>query len=418
MGCGLPYTPFALLTSAASTPDKPGAHTGANRLFLTRGLRGFADGAVSVLLVPHLASLGFSELQIGALVTGTLLGSALLTLATGFWGGPLRQRSILLAASLLMFATGLGFLALHSFVPLFALAVIGTLNPSAGDVSVFLPAEQALLSQVAADRRITAFARYNVCGNLAGALGALATGLPDKLARLFGAATQDAARWGFLAYALIALVVAFLYRGLPREPALGRASRAPLAKSRSVVLRLAALFSLDSLGGGLVVQSLLALWLFKRFGLSVSQVGSVFFACGVLSAFSQLLSGPLARRIGLIRTMVYTHVPANALLILAAFMPTAGLAVTMLLLRMSLAQMDVPARQAYVMGVVPPEERAAAASVTNVPRSLAAAVSPVLAGLLLSHTSFGWPLVIGGGLKILYDLLLLQQFRAHPVNAE
>jgi predicted MFS family arabinose efflux permease len=185
-----------------------------------------------------------------------------------------------------------------------------------------------------------------------------------------------------------------------------------------VVLRLALLFSLDSAGGGFVVQSLLALWLFQRFGLSIAQTGAVFFGTGILAAFSQLLSSRVARRFGLIPTMVGAHLPANALLILAAFMPNAPLAITLLLLRMCIAQMDVPARQAYVMNVVPPEERAAAASVTNVPRSLATATTPLLAGWLLSKTSFGWPLVLGGALKILYDLLLLWQFKSHRPEHE
>jgi MFS family permease len=178
------------------------------------------------------------------------------------------------------------------------------------------------------------------------------------------------------------------------------------------VLRLSALFSLDSFGGGLVVQALLVLWLFQRFDLSESTAGAVFFAAGLLSGFSQLAASRLAARIGLIRTMVFTHLPANVFLVAAAFMPNAELAITMLLLRMALSQMDVPARQSFVMQVVSPEERAAAASVTNVPRSLAAAMAPLLAGLMLAHTDFGWPLVAGGLLKITYDLLLLRQFLA------
>jgi MFS family permease len=382
-------------------------------MLTTRSLRGFADGAVSVLLATHLTALGFSEVEVGALVTGTLLGSAALTLAVGLWGSRFSQRSILLGASLLMFATGLGFFAIEQFGPLLLVAVAGTLNPSAGDVSVFLPSEQAVLSGVTATKRIGAFARYNVCGNLAGALGALASGVPGQLASHWGSDGQSATRWGFLLYAAIALLVALLYRSLPRtEPRQTRHQPAPLAKSRRVVLHLALLFSLDSLGGGFVVQSLLALWLFRRFGLSITELGAVFFASGLLAALSQLLSGRLAARIGLVETMVFTHLPANGLLILAAFMPNAALAVTLLLARMALAQMDVPARQAYVMGVVPPEERAAAASVTNVPRSLAAATTPFLSGLLLAHSSFGWPLVLAGSIKIAYDLLLLLQFRS------
>jgi MFS family permease len=184
------------------------------------------------------------------------------------------------------------------------------------------------------------------------------------------------------------------------------------------VLRLAALFSLDSLGGGFVIQSLLVLWLYRRFDLSPEAAGAVFFVAGLLGGFSQLVSARLALRLGLVKTMVYTHLPSNVLLILAALMPTLTLALTCLLLRMAISQMDVPARQSYVMGVVPPEERARASSITNVPRSLAAAVTPLAAGAMLAHSSFGWPLVCAGVIKSVYDLLLLAQFRAVPLLDE
>jgi predicted MFS family arabinose efflux permease len=203
-----------------------------------------------------------------------------------------------------------------------------------------------------------------------------------------------------------------LYRSLSAHEAVtARGSAAPLRESRGVVLRLAALFSLDSFAGGFVVQSLLVLWLYRRFDLSPETAGALFLAVGVLQAFSQLASSWLAGRIGLINTMVYTHLPSSIFMILAAFMPSAPLAMTFLLLRSALSQMDVPARQSYVMSVVPPEERAAAASVTNVPRSLASAAAPFLAGVMLDANSFGWPLIVCGVLKVTYDLLLLAQFR-------
>jgi predicted MFS family arabinose efflux permease len=196
-----------------------------------------------------------------------------------------------------------------------------------------------------------------------------------------------------------------------RSPATAAARSVPLARSRAIVFRLTALFALDSFGGGFAVDSLLALWLFLRFDLSLQAAGSVFFGARMLSALSQLASPGIAARFGLIETMVFTHIPANVFLVLAAFMPNPTLAVTFLLLRMAFSQMDVPARQSYVMAVVLPEERAAAASVTNVPRSLATALSPLLAGALLQRSTFGWPLVVGGLLKITYDVLLLMQFR-------
>jgi MFS family permease len=375
---------------------------------------------VSVLLASHLSALGWSPIEIGAVVTGTLLGSAALTLGVGLMGGRLPRRTVLLAASVVMLATGLGFFGLTAFWPILAVAVVGTLNPSSGDVSVFLPIEQAVLSEaVPAAGRTLAFARYNLSGNLAGALGALASGIPTAVALRLHANPVTAPRWGFLIYAVIAVVIALLYLGL--SPAIETGAprpTKPLARSRAVVVRLSLLFCLDALGGGFVVQSLLALWLFRRFDLSLATAGAVFFATGVLAAFSQLLSAFIAARLGLIKTMVYTHLPANALLVLAAFMPNATLAIVMLLLRMSMSSMDVPARQSYVMSVVPPEERAAAASVTNVPRSLAAATTPLLAGAMLAHSSFGWPLICGGLAKILYDVLLLIQFRARRLEGE
>jgi predicted MFS family arabinose efflux permease len=384
-------------------------------LVLTRALRGLADGVVSVLLASYLSLLGFSPVQIGALITATLLGSAALTLGVGLFTSGLSRKRLLLGACLLMAATGLGFAGVTAFWPLLLVAFVGTLNPSAGDVSVFLPTEQAVLAgATAATDSTRLFALYNLAGTLGGALGALAAGFPVLAARHQGWDLQVAQRMTFLGYAGVALLCAALYRRLSPAAELPPAARParPLASSRKIVLQLAALFSLDSLGGGFVVQSLLALWLFRRFGLSVEAAGTIFFFTGLLAAFSQLVSARLAARIGLINTMVFTHLPANLFLVAAAFMPSAPWAIAFLLLRMSLAQMDVPARQAYVMAVVPAEERPAASSVTNVPRSLAAALTPLLAGALLERSSFGWPLVCGGAAKVLYDLLLLARFRS------
>ena len=392
----------------------------ADRLIVARGLRGFADGAVSVLLASHLMRLGFSPLEVGAIVTGTLVGSAVLTIIVGVPGHRLPRKHVLLAASALMLATGIGFTQLESFWPLLLVAVVGTLNPSAGDVSVFLPVEQAALAEIVPDRSLTrAFSWYNLSGTIAGAVGALASGIPELLAHRYGVDVAAGERIGFLLYAAVAATVALLYRGL--SPAIehrGEAAPAPLARSRSVVLRLAALFSLDSFGGGFTVQSLLVLWLHRRFDLSVAVMGMFFFVAGLLAAFSQLASSYLAARIGRIRTMVYTHLPANVFLMLAGVAPDATLAVSFLLVRMALSSMDVPARQSYVMAIVPPEERAAASSVTNVPRSLATALAPLLAGMMLERSSFGWPLVVGGLLKAVYDVLLLLQFRAVKPEGE
>lgn len=384
----------------------------ARRLVAARTIRGFADGLVSVTLASYLVGLGFSAFQIGALVTTTLVGSAALTLWIGLRGGRINARTTLILGTGLMALTGLGFAGFTSFWPLMVVGFAGTLNPSAGDVSLFLPVEQSLLSErVSPPERTSLFARYTLGGSFAGALGALAAALPGPISHLLETSLGDVQRAVFVLYALTAFAVLLVYLPLriaPRPPE----ETGGLGESRGVVLRLSALFSLDSFGGGFVVQSLLALWLFKRFDLSVEVAGTVFFVAGLLSGGSQLVSPVLARRIGLVRTMVYTHLPSNVFLILAALMPTAPLAIAFLLLRMALSQMDVPARQSYVMAVVPQERRAAAASVTNVPRSLASAASPLLAGAMLGASTIGWPLVAGGGLKIAYDLLLLRQFGA------
>jgi MFS family permease len=390
---------------ASATPD-------AVRLVATRGGRGFADGIASVLLASYLSRLGFSPLQIGAIVTATLLGSAALMLAIGLAGHRWPRRAVLLGASALMFATGVGFFAATRFWPLLVIAFVGTLNPSSGDVTLFLPTEQAVLAEAVAPQERTAiFAWYNLAGALAGALGSLASGGPAQLARALDLEAAQVERLGFLLYALFGALSAVVYRKLsPAVEPPASADAAPLAQSRKVVLQLSALFSLDAFGGGFVVQSLLALWLFRRFALSVSTAAAIFFAVNLLAAISQLVSSRLAARIGHVRTMVFTHLPSSVFLILAGVMPTLPLAVLFLLLRSALSSMDVPARQAYVMSMVPREERAAAASVTNVPRSLASAVAPLLAGALLDRTSFGWPLICAGVLKASYDLLLFGQF--------
>ena len=272
-----------------------------------------------------------------------------------------------------------------------------------------------LTETIDARRRTALFARYTLTGTFTAAIGALCAGVPLLIARWQDIDLLDAQRAGFLVYAVVAVTIWVMYRGLNPAARPVLRPKIPLEKSRAVVLKLSALFSLDSLGGGFAVQSLLALWLFERFDLAVETAGAIFFVAGLLSASSQLISPWLADRIGLIKTMAYTHIPSNIFLILAALMPTAPLAVAMLLARTSMSQMDVPARQSYVMSVVPPEERAAAASVTNVPRSLAAAFAPALGGFLLAQTTFGWPLILGGGIKLVYDVLLLRAFsRVRP----
>jgi len=391
----------------------PGVLPDARLLLWARGLRAFGDGYVSLLLPYYLTLLGFSALEVGALVTATLLGSGLMTLAVGFIAHRFRQRRLLEMAALMMIATGVAFILTTEFWPLLLIAAIGTINPSSGDVSVFAPLEHALLARtIGAEHRTALFARYSLVGALVGALGAQSAALPVLGQSWLGFDVKHAVQAMFLLYGGFGVITLLLYRRLsPRIEPHEDAPTTPLGKSKRMVYLLAAVFSIDAFAGGFAVQSLLALWLFDRFQLSVVTAGTIFFWTGLLTAFSQLVAARLARRIGLINTMVFTHMPANVFLILVPLMPNLPLALVFLMLRSALSSMDVPARTSYVMAVVTPGERPAAASVTAVPRSLASAVSPMIAGWLLTQSPFGWPLVICGGLKIVYDLLLLALFR-------
>ena len=382
------------------------------RLLLTsRALRAFGDGFMSLLVPYYLTLLGFSALEVGIIVTATLLGAGAMTLTAGMVAHRFRSRSLLRTASLLMIATGMMFAATAAFWPLLLIAFVGTLNPSNGDVGVFVPLEHSLLAQATvAESRTALFARYSLIGALVAAFGAQAAVVPDLLGQL-GIAPLAALQAMFLLYAALGLAAFALYQRLPRRTEARHEQPSPLGKSKRTVYTLAALFSLDAFGGGFVVQSLLALWLYDRYGLSVAAAGAIFFWAGLLTAFSHLAAAWLARRIGLVNTMVFTHLPSNLFLILVPLMPNLPLALTCLFLRFALGSMDVPARTSYVMAVVSPAERAAAASVTAVPRSLAAAISPAFAGYLLTLSPFGWPLVIGGALKVAYDLTLLVMFQ-------
>jgi MFS family permease len=381
-------------------------------LFAARAVRDFGDGFVAVLLPVYLLALGFDPLQVGIIATASLLGSALLTIAIGFLGSRYDQRRLLLATASLMTATGVAFTVVHDYAPLLVVAFAGTINPSAGSVSVFVPLEHAALAREVRDvERTTMFARYSLVGALAAAVGALTAAAPELVAPL-GLDQLTAIKLMFVLYALLGLLGGLLYARIPRRPPAWQAgASSALGPSRITVLKLAALFSLDAFAGGFVVQSLLALWLFERFEMSLAAAGAFFFWSGVLAAFSFPVAAWLSRRIGLINTMVFTHIPSSIALMLAALAPTLPVALALLLIRAALSQMDVPTRSSYVMAVVTEAERAAAASFTAVPRSLAAAVSPALAGALFAASYRAWPLLICGALKIAYDLLLLMQFR-------
>lgn len=381
-------------------------------LFSARAVRDFGDGFVAVLLPAYLTLLGFSAVEVGVLATVALLGSSLLTLGIGMIGGRHDQRRLLIAASGLMVASGAAFVFVHDFALLLLVAFVGTVNPSSGSVSIFAPLEQTMLTrEAAASDRTRMFARYSLVGAFAGAFGALAAATPDYLAP-FGLDQLQAIRAMFVLYAVLGLAGGFIYRRIPpRPPAAASGPVAALGPSKGIVVRLAVLFSLDSFGSGFAVQSLLALWLFERFDLSLAAAGLFFFWSGVLAAFSFPVAVWLSRRIGLINTMVFTHIPANLCLILAAVAPSLWIALALLLIRAALSQMDVPTRTSYVMAVVTEAERPAAASFTVVPRSLTSAISPAIAGWLYAASFTALPLIICGTLKTVYDLLLLWQFR-------
>ena len=399
-------------SAADRAPPRPTTSRAVVYLLLARAVRDFGDGFAAILLPVYLLELGFSPLQIGVLATVALLGSALLTFGIGLIGSRHDRQRLLLAGAMLMIATGVAYAVVHDFALLLVVALAGTINPSAGSVSIFVPLEHAVLSDEASDQsRTRLFARYSLIGALSAAFGALAAASPQFLAAA-GLDELTAIKAMFVLYAALGVAGCLLYSRIPRQPpiASGGTDRA-LGPSRHIVYRLAALFSLDAFAGGFVVQSLLALWLFERFDLSLSAASLFFFWSGVLSAFSFPVAAWISSRVGLINTMVFTHIPSSICLMLAAFAPSLTLALALLLVRAALSQMDVPTRSSYVMAVVTPAERPAAASFTSVPRSLAAAASPAIAGALFAASFQVLPLLICGTLKITYDLLLLRQFR-------
>jgi MFS family permease len=380
-------------------------------LYVARGLRGFGDGFAIIILPAYMTALGYDAIAIGFVATASLLGTALLTLGVG-WIAPRRDlRALLTFGAVLMAVTGIAFPTIEHYVLIVLVAFIGTINPSGGDLGVLVPLEHAVLARSATDHsRTQVFARYSLIGALSTAAGSLAASMPDFLVAA-GSTQLGAFRLMFYAYAALGLISAVIYRRVPPAPAEETAAHAPLGPSRATVYRLAALFSVDAFAGGFVAQSLLVLWLFQRFDLSLSAAGLFFFWSSTLSAFSYPVAAWIAKRAGLVNTMVFTHIPSSLFLIAAAFSPNLYVALGLLLLRSALSQMDVPTRTSYVMAVVTPAERPAAASVTAVPRSLASALSPTLSGALLMTAFSGLPLVICGVLKIGYDLALLYSFR-------
>jgi MFS family permease len=394
------------------TPD-------AKLLFATRIARMFGYGLLSVVLVLYLVALGIDGFAIGAILTLTLLGDAAISLWLTTHADRLGRRRILIAGAALMLLAGIVFAIAHDPWILLLAATIGVISPSGNEVGPFLAVEQASLTQTLPDReRTRVFGWYNLAGSLATAGGALAAGFIAQTLQGSGATEIDSYRAIVIGYALIGIGLAGLFSRLspaievpvPTETSV--ATRLGLHRSRGIVLRLAALFSLDAFAGGFVMQSLIAYWFHQRFGADPAALGAIFFGANILAGFSALAAARLAARIGLINTMVFTHLPSNVLLILVPLMPSLPLAVAVLLARFAISQMDVPTRQSYTIAVVEPDERSAAAGVTGIARSLGAAISPSLATPLLQSVPLAGLPFIGGGLKIVYDLLVLRAFSA------
>jgi len=394
-------------------------------LFTTRTLRLFGYGFLSVVLALYLIKSGFDDFLMGLLFSLTLVGDAGISLLLTTTADRFGRKKTLVIGAILMMVAGVAFNLTSNPLLLIIAAIVGVISPSGNEIGPFLPVEQAMLSQlVSKDRRTAVFAWYGLIGSLATAFGALAGGILATLLQGRGMSPLDSYRVILFGYAIIGGILALVFTQLSREceAAQNTSSAAPrsrigLHKSRGVIVKLSMLFSLDAFAGGFVLQSFMAYWFHVRYGADEAALGSIFFGANLLAGFSALLAVPLAKKIGLIRTMVFTHLPSNILLILVPLMPNFPLAISMLLLRFSISQMDVPTRQAYTMAVVDPDERSAAAGITGIARSIGASLSPAIAGALLS-VFLGGPFIIAGGLKIVYDLILFRSFKTSHVSDE
>lgn len=399
-------------------------------LFFTRMLRLFAYGSLSVILLLYLASIGLSETQIGLLLTLTLLGDTLISLWLTTRADAVGRRITLAAGAGLMVFGGALFAFTSNFNALLIAATIGVLSPSGYEVGPFLSLEQSALSSIIPDKKRThAFAWYNLAGSFSTAMGAFATGLCVQALQNASLTPVASYRWVIIGYAGIGIFLAVCFSCLSSRvevPEADRTQRAGefsrrfgLDRSKGIVLKLSLLFSLDAFAGGFVLQSIIAYWFSIRFGVEPAVLGGIFLGTNILAGISALSAARIASRIGLVRTMVYTHIPSNILLILVPLMPSLSLAIVMLMLRFSISQMDVPTRQSYVMAVVRPDERSAAGGITGIARTVGAAVAPVMTGPFLASAALAsMPFFISGTLKIVYDLLLYRSFKSARVPGE
>jgi MFS family permease len=402
--------------------------TDGQRVILARLLRMFGFGFNSVLLGVMLATSGFSLFQVSLLLSIALVGSVASIIFVALFADRLGRRRMLVCFALLMALAGLAFAFSHNLLVLLLAVFFGTINPSSSSENTpFIAIEQAILPQTCVPERLTdAFARYNLWAQLAGAAGGLAVALPDIVSRFAGLTSNDGVHMMFVLYALLGVVTAILYLSMTAkvefttnvDSPVPQATRKPVQKSRTNVFRLSSLFALDAFAGGLVVQSLIAFWFQQRFGVSLSSLALLFSAVNLAGALSLPIAARLSKRFGLLKTMVFTHLPSQFLLILVPLMPTFPLAALFLLCRQSLSKMDVPTRQVYIMALVSPEERTAAASITTMARSIATSLSPLAAGVLLTSSALalGLPFLLAGGMATCYDLLLYGLFRKVPVS--
>jgi len=388
-------------------------------LFETRVIRMFAYGFLSVVLVLYLAQLGLNEGLIGLLLSLTLIGDAAISLWMTTTADRIGRRRILIAGAGLMLFAGILFAVTDRVALLLIAAIIGVISPSGNEVGPFLPVEQSALSQIVPDeQRTQVFAWYNLVGSFATAIGALCGGCLTELLQQAGVIPLNSYRTVLVLYGVMGMLLAALFTQLSPEVEAVHSDGQPtrtrlgLHRSGSVVLKLSTLFGLDAFAGGFVVQSLVAYWFHVRFGVEPAALGGIFFGANILAGISALAAASVAARIGLVNTMVFTHLPSNILLMLVPLMPNLSLAIVVLFARFAISQMDVPPRQSYTMAVVAPDERSAAAGITGIARSIGAAVSPTFAGVFLSNpVLLGVPFFLAGGLKVIYDILLYRSFR-------
>ncbi|MDE1726598.1 MAG: MFS transporter [Thaumarchaeota archaeon] len=384
-----------------------------------RIVRTFSYGFLSVTLAIYLSLLGFNEILIGVVLTATLVNSVIFNLISSAYADKIGRRKFLILYAILMIVSAVIFFMTNNYVALVVAALIGTVNVTGSEVGAFLSLEQAILPQTVNDekKRTSIFAIYNMVGMFAMSGGVLLSGLPHIFSQKFGLDETSAIKFLFIAYAACALGALAIYLVLsPKIEAQSKNSKtnSPFSgitqKSRGIITKMSSLFAIDSFAGGFVIQSIVSFWFYTKFGADLSTLSYIFTIAGILTAVSYLLASKMASKIGLVNTMVYTHIPSNILLILVAFAPTFPLAIGLYFARMSISQMDVPTRQSYLMAVVNENERVAAAGITNTSRNIAQAVSPSLAGIIIGSL-LSAPFVIGGTLKLVYDVALFLNFR-------